>query len=309
MLSRVANRLYWAARYLERSAGLSRVISAYTQFIMDTPKSAPVDWDVLIKIIDGESAYFSRYSKVTEHNVIKFLLSDEENLGSIKASVKSARENVRTTRDVLPEEAWELINELKLFVDINVEEAVKRRSRYDFLDGVMLQNLQIDGLFDSSMNRDRSFEFIRLGRYLERCDMATRAAAVGIASYSEGEQSADLDISVWSNILDSLSATSAYRRQIGPLVEAPEVVNFVFNGQDFPRSVRYCLDRVERVISNFKNNEACMKILARMQPRLDKFDAHRMNNKKIDKVIEQIQLDLHKLNAAIADTWFFPEVK
>ena len=307
MLSTVANRLYWSARYLERSEGLARVISAYTQFLMDTPKTAGIGWDVLIKIIDAEAQYYSRYSKVTEHNVIKFLLSDEENLGSIKASVNFARENVRTTRDVLPEEAWEYINELKIYVDTNVEEAVKRRSRHEFVDEVVLQNLQIDGLFDGSMNRDRSFEFIRLGRYIERCDMTTRAAAAGIGSLTKDELTPSLDISLWSNILNALSASSAYRRKVGPIVEEAEVLNFVFTYEDFPRSARYSLDRVERVFGHFRDNAKCLKIVQRMQSRLDKFDAEKMSTERIDKVIDLIQLDLHRLNTAITDTWFFPE--
>lgn len=310
MLSRVANRLYWSARYLERSEGLARMINAYTHFILDTPKSAGVSWDVLISIIDAEPVYFSRYKKVTENNVIKFLLSDEENLASLKASVSFARENLRTTRDVLPEEAWELVNELHLHTKLNVEEAVKRRNRYDFLDEIMLRNMQIDGLFDGSMNRDRSFEFIRLGRYLERCDMATRVADVGIAGLPDEEgPEVDLEISLWANMLTSLSATSAFRREVGPITEPHEATNFIFNYPDFPRSVRYCLDRVERVLRGFKNNEASIRVVEKIFAKLDRFDAKRLSNKQIHRVIDQIQLELNQLNTTIADTWFFPENK
>lgn len=310
MLSRVANRLYWSARYLERSEGLARMISAYTHFILDTPKSSGVGWEVLINIIEAEPAYFSRYSKITENNVIKFLLSDEENLGSLKASVSFARENLRTTRDVLPEEAWELVNELHLYTKLNVDEAVKRRSRHDFMEEIMLRNMQIDGLFDGSMNRDRSFEFIRLGRYLERCDMATRAADVGIAGLpDEDGTEASLEISLWANLLTSLSATSAYRREVGPIIEPAEVTNFVFNYPHFPRSIRYCLDRVDRVIQGFGNNQASLAILGRMYKKLDKFDAQKLSKDQIHTVVDQIQLELHRLNTTIADTWFFPENK
>ena len=310
MLSRVANRLYWSARYLERSEGLARMISAYTHFILDTPKSSGVGWEVLINIIDAEPAYFSRYSKITENNVLKFLLSDEENFGSLRASVSLARENLRTTRDVLPEEAWELVNELNLFTKLNVEEAVKRRSRYDFFEEIMLRNMQIDGLFDGSMNRDRSFEFIRLGKYLERCDMATRIADVGVAALpDEGALEHDIEISLWANLLTSLSATSAYRREIGPIVEPAEVTNFIFNYPDFPRSIRYCLDRVDRVIQGLGENQASSVILGRMYKKLDKFDAQKLSKTQIHSVIDQIQLELQRLNTTIADTWFFPENK
>lgn len=310
MLSRVANRLYWSARYLERSENLARMVNAYSQFILDTPKSSSAHWDVLIKIIDGEDTYFSRYSKVTENNVIKFLLSDEDNLGSIRSSVQSARENMRTTRDVLPEESWELVNELNIFVQNGVDEAIKRRSRYDFLQEIMLQNMQIDGLFDGSMNRDRSFEFIRLGRYMERCDMTTRIADVGIAAMPDDEEALPaLEVTLWSNLLTSLSATSAYRRQVGPIVEPAEVVNFVFNYADFPRSMRYSLDRVERVLARFKDNDGSMAGLGKIRKKLDRFDAHKRSKEQIHQLIDDIQLELNRLNTTIADTWFFPDGK
>ncbi|MBT5331811.1 MAG: alpha-E domain-containing protein [Porticoccaceae bacterium] len=310
MLSRVANRLYWSARYLERSEGLARMINAYTHFILDTPRSSGAGWDVLIKIIDAEPVYFSRYTKLTEQNVIKFLLADEENLASLKASVSFARENMRTTRDVLPEEAWELVNELHLYTKLNVEQAVKRKGRYDFSEEIVLRNMQIDGLFDGSMNRDHSFEFIRLGRYLERCDMATRITDVGIAALQEKEgNDVNLEMSLWANLLASLSATSAYRREVGPIIEPHEATNFIFNYPDFPRSVRYCLDRVERVIRGFKNNEASVASLEKMYAKLDRFDAKRLSDEQIHRVIDQIQLELNRLNTTIASTWFFPESK
>ena len=141
MLSRVANRLYWAGRYLERSEDVARVISAYTQFIMDTPVGGTSGWHTLIKVIDGEEGYYKRYTKVTEQNVIKYLYVDEENPGSLAASIRFARENMRTTRDVMPEEAWELMNELNLYVRQHVDEGIKRRNRYHFLEEVMLRNM------------------------------------------------------------------------------------------------------------------------------------------------------------------------
>jgi len=310
MLSRVANRLYWSARYLERSEGLARVVNAYTHFILDTPKTKGVDWDVLIRIVEAEDAYFSRYQKVTEQNVIRFLLSNEDNLGSLRSSVIFARENMRTTRDALPEKAWELINELNLYTKLNVEDAVKRRNRHDFLDQIILHNMQLDGLFDGSMNRSRPFEFIRLGKYMERCDMATRIAHVGIIGLPQTEGSySGLQISLWANLLDSLSATSAYRQEIGPIVEPAEVTNFVFKHPDFPRSIRFSLLRLERIVDHLKDSKPCLTILHRMHTKLDKFDAQKLSRDKVQAFIDKIQKDLNLLNESIANTWFFPEEK
>lgn len=308
MLSRVANRIFWAARYLERAANTSRIISAYTQFIMDVPRNSCAGWDILIKTIDGEDEFYARYAKVTEYNVIKFLFLDPENPSSILACVRGARENIRITRDVMPAETWELLNEFKLFLDQEMESSIRRRNRYRFLDEVMLRTMQLSGLFYGSMHRDRSFQFLQLGRYLERCDMTTRLIDVGTADLADDRDlQTGLEVSLWANLLDSLSATSAYRREIGPLIEPAEVINFAVDNQQFPRSVRHCLDQVERLIDSLGNNSDCKSILGKANKMLDRFDAHKLSRQQLHLFIDNFQLELSHLNHTIAATWFFPE--
>jgi uncharacterized alpha-E superfamily protein len=307
MLSRVANRIFWAARYLERTENTARVISAYTQFIMDVPKGIG-GWDRLIKIFEAESDYYSRYSRVTEPNIIKFLFLDPENPSSISATVRSARENIRTTRDVMPAETWELLNELKLYLDQEMEAGIRRRERYGFLEGVMFRTLQLTGLFHGSMYRDRSYQFLQLGRYLERCDMTTRILDVGAVDTLTDKQVEDgFEVSLWANLLHSLSAMSAYRRETGPLIDSAEVVNFAVDSLKFPRSVRYCLDRVEEVIMGLNYNQDCIKVLGSARRMLDRFDAYELSREQVHTFIDEFQLELNRLNQAIATTWFFPE--
>ena len=118
MLSSVAERLYWMSRYLERTQDTARLIQAYNHLIMDIPKGAEPPWDIMIDILDAQPLFRSRFKAGSEQNVLKFLIADDKASCGIPFAVRAARENVRTTRDVLPEEAWELVNELHLFVDL-----------------------------------------------------------------------------------------------------------------------------------------------------------------------------------------------
>ena len=154
------------------------------------------------------------------------------------------------------------------------------------------------------MNRDRSFQFIRLGRYLERCDMVTRIADVGTAALSDDLHIPAIEISLWSNLLASLSATSAYRRQIGPIIEPFEVIDFVFNYNQFPRSVRYSLDRIERIIQGFSNNTEALKTVGAIYKKLDRFQARKKSREQLHEFIDLIQYDLAHLNTTIDSTWF-----
>ena len=134
MLSSVASRLFWLARYLERTEGTARIINAYSQLVLDVPKGSEIGWETLIGTIDAEEAFGKRYRNINEHNVLKFMISDTDNYCSLRFAVKAARENVRTSRDVLPEDTWEQVNEMYLYVEDWAEKSVGRRNRFEFLE-------------------------------------------------------------------------------------------------------------------------------------------------------------------------------
>ena len=100
------------SRYLERTEDTARIVSAYNHLIMDLPKGAEPGWDIMVQILDAEPYFHERFRSVNEQNVLKLLVADDGASCSIPYSIEAARENVRTTRDVLPEETWELVNEL-----------------------------------------------------------------------------------------------------------------------------------------------------------------------------------------------------
>ena len=82
MLSRVAYRLYWMARYLERAEDTARLVDSHCHVILDLPKGAELGWDVLIDTMDARAAYAQRFKRVNERNVMKFFLADAANPSS-----------------------------------------------------------------------------------------------------------------------------------------------------------------------------------------------------------------------------------
>jgi uncharacterized alpha-E superfamily protein len=114
MLSRVAEHIYWMARYLERAENTARLINVNGSLILDLPSIARPDWYSLIVITGSDKAFRQSYRNDTESRVIRFMVADGDNPGSILASLRMARENARTVRDIIPREAWERINSLYL---------------------------------------------------------------------------------------------------------------------------------------------------------------------------------------------------
>lgn len=307
MLSRVADRLYWMARYLERAEDTARLTQAYTHLVMDIPEGAEPGWDILVRILDAEPGYNERFRVFNELNVLKFLIADADNPTSIRFSLVAARENVRTTRDVLPGEVWEHVNELYLYAQESAEKSIGRRNRHEFLDQVISRCQMINGLMMSTLCRDHAYRFIKLGHLLERADMATRVIDVGAGALLGDERMhTSVDPLIWACLLRSLSAMGTYRRTIGPLVDPESVVEFVFRDQTLPRSVRFCLNGIREELLPLKRNERALKLLDRSRRKLSRFNPEKASRAQLHQFIDQFQFELIALSDSIAQTWFLP---
>ena len=86
MLSRVAERLYWSARYLERVENIARLVSVYDDLMYDLPRDIAVSWYHLVEINSGTELFEQRYKVKDERNVVKFMLADDTNPSSMLSS-------------------------------------------------------------------------------------------------------------------------------------------------------------------------------------------------------------------------------
>ncbi|MBN7795540.1 alpha-E domain-containing protein [Parahaliea mediterranea] len=308
MLSRVADRLYWMARYLERAEDTARLVASYHMLIMDIPRGSELGWDVLLRILDAEPQFYSRFRVPNEQNVVKFLLADMDNHGSVACSIRYARENVRTTRDVLPEETWEKVNELHLYSRELAEKSVGRRNRQAFLDEVVGRCQMINGMLLTTLSRDHAHRFSTIGHLLERCDMTTRVVDVGVMEIMErDERFAAIDPLLWSCMLQSLSALGAYRRVVGPLLEGGAIAEFVLKDPLQPRSVAFCLRGIREALKPLANNTEALRQLDSARRKLGRFNAEAMNPEQVHRYIDDFQSLLNRLHQAISRAWFQPE--
>ncbi len=305
MLSRVANRLYWMARYQERAEDTARLINAYSHLVMDIPGGAELGWDVLLKILQLEVLFNSRTRQLNEQNVLRFLLCDKENTSSLLSSVAYIRENVRTTRDQLPKEVWEYTNELYLYVTEHAEKSVGRRNRYTFLERIITDSQQMNGLLLTTLNRDHAYRFIKIGRLLERADMTSRVIDVGASVILSLEnKNRSYEALLWGSLLNALSASSSYRDYIGPKVEAESVVNFIFKETANPRSCIFCLRKIAAEIKELDNASHTIGLLGGAIESVTSFQFSGKKPEALHKFVDKLQEQLAEINNTIDQVWF-----
>ncbi|GAA6133233.1 alpha-E domain-containing protein [Oceaniserpentilla sp. 4NH20-0058] len=307
MLSRVAERVYWAARYLERIENTVRLIGVYDKLMFDLPRSVGIGWYNLITINSAEEAFNERYKIQDERNVVKFLIGDESNFCSVISSLKFARENLRTSRDVVPAESWEMINELNLFVVENLQQGINRSQRFNFLDVVIKSCQQIQGLLIGTMSRDFVWYFMKLGRNIERADMTTRILDAGVRAQLQVIDEADAINSqqiIWGNVLRSLDADQCYRRSVRSSVKSRLVAQYIIEDESFPRTITHCISAMSESLERLPNNQAVIKNLSKIQKSLTKSADYSDLGLPMKDFINEVQLDIAAVHSRIAQNWF-----
>lgn len=308
MLSRVAERLYWMARYVERAENTARLVEVYANLFLDLPRSVDLGWSTLITITGMEDAFNDRFQNADERNVVRYLLADPNHPGSVISSLAAARENLRTTRDVVPSEAFEAINELYLETREKAQQAVNRGGRHAWLDSVICGCQQIAGLLMGTMSHNQGYRFVELGRHLERADMTTRIIDSGVATLlSDEEADSLLTIMLWINVLRSSSGYQMYRQHVRHRVNGRDVARFLLADVEFPRAVSYCAEALERSLRRLPRHDRPLAALARLQRLLEQADERALGEPRaIHEYIDTIQQEISDLHDALAATWFLP---
>ncbi len=305
MLSTVAERMYWLARYLERVENTARLVGVYHKLLLDLPKGVDITWYNLIILNSAESAFAERYKNRDERNVLKFMLFDEQP-GSTLSAAKMLRENVRTSRDVLASEVWECVNELYLYIRDNTQQGLLRRPRYEFIDGIIKSCQQLNGLLSDTTNHDDGWQFIKLGKNLERADMTTRIldAGVSLLLQPSDDIGINLDQVVWGHVLRSLSADLSYRRTVRTRIGGTEVISFLLEDEFFPRTLRFCHNRIVESVYKLPRQKAVLAQLEAMDPFVFNAASDDDIDQRFRDHINELQIQFAGLHQCFYDNWF-----
>ena len=313
MLSRVAERIYWQARYLERAENTARLLSVFSTLLLDLPPGTKLGWRSLVEITGTDKVFAAKYKLANERNVMRFLLTDE-NSSSLMTTLAHTRENARTTREIMPLEAFERINDLYHYARDNVADSVSGGSRNKFLEEIISCCHEISGLMASSMSRGAAYSFVRLGRSLERADMATRIIDVGsgnllpdIGSGRKRQEAKEpYENTLWMNILRSLTAYQMYRQHVKHRVNGEDVVRFLLQDDDFPRSATHALTTITKVVNLLPNNVKAMKQVNKTLRMLQRANINQLLEAGLFQYVDDVQVEIATIHGSIADTWFLP---
>jgi uncharacterized alpha-E superfamily protein len=311
LLSRVAENVYWLARYLERAENSARLINVNSNMLLDLPPEYRPGWLALIDITGSRELFDKRERRVEERDIVNFLIADLDNPGSILASIRSARENARTLRDVLPNEVWEHLNELFMEIKEELPTVLGKRTRFPFLRRIIRAMQTLTGELEGTMSRNDAFTIMMLGRNLERADMTSRIIDVRSAQplSADAPGFGPFETIQWLNLLKSLSGEQMYRLSERTRVSRAAVLEFVLRDRHFPRACLFCLKEAEHSLLELPRSAGVLGILEGACGFLANAALAKLDQPGLHEFIDRLQLHINAVHRGVAQTYFPPRAE
>ncbi|EDY82386.1 conserved domain protein [Verrucomicrobiia bacterium DG1235] len=319
MLCRVADSLFWMARYIERAENTVRLVDVTLQTLLESEHSNDevhyAHWKPILSSLGDLALFETLYSEKSNTEIPEFLIFNRENPSSVISCISAARENARMIRDQISSEMWEVINRTYLWLKKQDPEAVCQEADYSFFQHIKEFSQLFQGLVDTTFPHQIGFEFVKIGANIERADKTCRILDAKHYMLQQTEVKDDaLDNAQWTAILRGCSAHEAYRRVFVADIEGDNVREFLLRSRDFPRSVLYCLTRVQLAMhaiskcptSHFSNEAE--RRLGQLIAKLNYANPSDLNGKEVGKLIESIEEDLGEIAVEISKRYMFSEI-
>jgi uncharacterized alpha-E superfamily protein len=244
VLSRVADSLFWLGRNVERAETISRILDVNYTRAMDLYSQRDGRSEKLWRSVmqcagfvvdptlpaDGKGAT----------DVFGFCAFDADNSTSIVSAVRIARTNALGVRAELTTEVWELINVLYLYVEEQKLRSVMREGPSRFLRRVRDWSQAFAGICDATMSHGDGWNFIAVGRYLERAYMTARILdAIDVANEPWHES---------QRMLEMCCASTPFAQASHQAPDARDATAFVVLAENFPRSLRFCTREIDEAM-------------------------------------------------------------
>ena len=309
MLSRIADSQFWMTRYVERTDGILRMLKINFITSLDRSGENQFSWHPVLKVFalmsDEKIADFSNQSD----DVLRFMITDRDNHNSIRNIITRARENARGMQDHITKETWECMNEFYHLVNsADIEKAIENDEQILMLSNLLERCLLFYGVAEVTMPRGQGWNYMNLGKFIERSIQTIDILDVKFndISYNLDEAS---DIPYWRNLLLSLSGYELYLKSYRTGLDSQNVVDMTLLNTNFPRSVLYCLVRLDRTIrdmadENIEATPQLQKMIGRARSLVEYADIQSISDKGLHNFLTEVKTTLYNFSNALTRSYF-----
>ena len=236
MLSRVADSLYWMARYIERAEHTARLIAVKLESMIEQSREdAIASWTRVAHALSGEE--FTKHPDAFA--ITQALAFERTNPSSLLASLRLARDNARQVREQLSTEVWENLNRLYLRLQPVTMDSIWVHQPARLFREALEDFQALEGVTHSTLSHGEGWHFLDLGRHSERAQLIGRVLDVHF-----GARFAPPSYFDWMVLLKFCTAFEPYTKLYTAAVSPEKIADFLLFDEDFPHSVRFSVHRM-----------------------------------------------------------------
>lgn len=256
MISRVAENCFWLSRYMERADTMARLLAVNRVHILDSQLNEDQSWRPVVTVA-GEQERFEQFlgEKAYENTekAEEYLTWDERNPTSVYSSFAGARENARTTREVISREVWETINSTWRWLNEQNARKLYRKDRQKFFAKIRSVCAEHQGNCHDTLLHEEAFDFLKFGSWLERAAQTARVMDVRhhwLTRDSVDDVESPQEAAQWMGLLRLCSAVEPFFKRHTAAPTGTLVVRFLLADRSFPRSVLFSLIQVDALATH-----------------------------------------------------------
>ena len=317
MLSRVADSLYWMSRYLERAEHTTRLLDVNLNLMLDeSPSSADRRWQRVLQAL-GRPADVAWTGE--PYALVHTLTFDSGLRSSVLGCIIAARENARHVREQISTEMWHRLNSLYLQVtrpemqsDMHAEALLRQNEGpTEFLAQVMEAVHQFQGVTDSTMSHGEGWQFIQVGRYIERASAtATLLESYNDELWREPEPLADgNEYLEWMGLLRSATAFEAYCKVYTADLSPDWILEFLLLDADFPHSLQFAVNHMGYALealqqsSGGARSDRLTRLAGRLRSTLSYSSVDEILTGSVIQYLHGVQAQCREIHAAIYELY------
>lgn len=307
MLSRIADAQYWMMRYTERTSGILRILRI--NFITSLDRTDDYSWKPILHVYtrlnDAEKEAMSHRGD----EVLRYMISHRENPYALRNVVAQARENARGMQDHVTKEVWECLNGLYHKVNSNeLEKAIERGEQIIFLSNLADHCFLFNGVTDATMPRGEGWHYMNLGKFIERAIQTMDMLDVRFSAI-DYDLGSTTNIPYWRNLLLTLSGYEMYLKRYRGGFQGRNVADMAILNPEFPRSVMYCLHRIEQIINNLSHENVggtpqLQKQIGRLRAKVEFVEIDQFTSAQLKDFLTETKKDFYQLSSTLGQTYF-----
>lgn len=311
MLNRNAEALFWIGRYMERAENHARLIDVHFHIQQDRDaEELEHKWARLVRALGADGIYRGQFDAYTQKDVLSFITLDRGYTNSLFSCVSQARQNLRSLREKLPTELWNVMNSFYMWLGDRTVEDIVREGPHSLYTQIKERTGTFFGVQQSVMARENEWYFIECGKYLERAENTVRILQSVIQAIEEDQAPAYLYLMV---ILKSVSGFQTFRRHYADGVSVEHVMEFMIGNSVFPRSMQFAFSRLTESLQQIEQSpdgsmpfakERCIRLAGKVKVELDCLEKEDVALSQTGPLLEHLLQACHKLGDSMESCFF-----